>query len=61
MLDIDGSGTLEAEEIIGVLEKRGQLGTGNKDDVKDVANNGLKIFFEQAQKAIKFVRESIGY
>ena len=60
MLDLDGNGALDHDEIIGVIQKRGSISTGNQDDVKDIASNGVRIFFTQLEKLYKFIRETTG-
>ncbi len=42
MLDLDGNGQLDQDEVIGVLDQRKMLGQGKETEFKEVLESGLK-------------------
>lgn len=56
ILDLDNSGNLEQEEIVGVLDERQLLGQGKQDELKQNLSNG----YNKVMEMIKELKVKIG-
>ena len=46
ILDLDGNGTLDHDEIVGVLEGRQLLGQGKQDEIRKQVNEGVNMLWD---------------
>lgn len=56
VLDLDGNGNLDYDEIIGVLQHRNMLASGKGDDMKDIAANAKNNVLDTAKSLITAIR-----
>lgn len=53
LLDLDGNGQLDQDEVVGVLEERQMLGQGRENELKEAIGSGLKKGFTWLRETLK--------
>eukprot|EP00347_Sterkiella_histriomuscorum_P016798 403351813 len=53
LLDLDGNGQLDHDEVIGVLDQRQLLGQGKEHEIKEALENGVKKGFSWIRETLK--------
>lgn len=54
VLDLDGNGQLDHDEVIGVLDQRQLLGQGKENELKEAIESGAKKAFTWLRETVKF-------
>ena len=53
LLDLDGNGQLDHDEVIGVLDQRQLLGQGKENELKEAIESGVKKGFSWIRDTLK--------
>lgn len=54
LLDLDGNGQLDQDEVIGVLMGRNMLGQGKEEQLKEAINYGIRKGFQWIRDTLRF-------